>query len=443
MVLIQDIRPGSIADRLGIHPGDTLISVNGQSPKDILDYRFLMSDEEIRLFTRSQDGSLRESIIYKEFDEDIGLEFEDALFDGIRRCHNRCIFCFVDQLPPGLRESLYVKDDDYRLSFLHGNFISLTNLTDDEISSIKRMRLSPLYVSVHSTNPDVRAKMMGNHKAGKIMAILRDLTEAGIEIHTQVVLCKGINDGPELDRTIADLARLWPGVRSCGVVPVGLTRHRDRLANISPFTWQDAASIIQHTMVLGRKFLEDIGTRFIFIADEFFLLAGVNFPKRGYYEDFCQKENGIGIARDFMDSCQRELRRAKRLIRKGILKIGERWISVATGVSGAKVLAMETPALQEIEGLHLKIYAIPNRLFGPLVTVSGLVAGGDIISALKGQELGDELLIPKVMLRYQGDKFLDDTTIEDISDSLGVKVKCVEAGGKSFIRAVLGEEYEE
>ncbi|HHY47449.1 MAG TPA: DUF512 domain-containing protein, partial [Firmicutes bacterium] len=379
IVTIDEVQPGSIADRHGIHAGNILEAVNDRPVRDVLEYRFLTADEDVLLSIVSPSGP-RKISIHKQYGEDIGLVFRDPLFDGIRRCRNRCIFCFVDQLPGGMRESLYLKDDDYRLSFLQGNFVTLTNLSREDLDRIKEMRLSPLYISVHSTSPETRAAMMQNRRAGDIMYILRELADAGIEMHTQVVLCKGVNDGNLLRKTVMDLSALWPQVRSCGIVPVGVTKYQRYARPFAPISPSDAGPVIDDIDDMAKGFVKRFNSRFVFAADEFYLLAGRPFPGRRYYEGFWQKENGIGIARDFIDSFRRYVRGMER--RAGDISFKKRRVSVITGVSGARVLMHEAARLSGIPGLEVRIHPIANDFFGHSVTVSGLVTGGDIIRFL-------------------------------------------------------------
>ncbi len=433
--VVDVVRAGSIADELGIEQGDRLLTINGSRPGDLIDYRFLCADDSIQIEIMKKNCDVWACDIEKDFDEDLGIGFARDTFDGIRNCANRCIFCFVDQMPPGMRETLYVKDDDFRLSFLHGNFITLTNLTDKDMERIVGMRLSPLYISVHTTNPELREKLLGSPNAVKIMQQMSILAEAGIEIHAQIVLCPGINDGAELDRTINDLASLYPSVKSVAIVPVGLTRFRRGLADLRKFTRKEAEALIGHLQSIREEFLERFDDPLVYPADEFFVLAAQDFPQAGYYRDFPQTENGVGLVRLFYDSfvgCQgllpEELAQNKS-------------IAIVTGVSGGYVLEPVVNRLNKIRNLHVKTICAVNAYFGEDVTAAGLLTGQDIIDALKREETCfDLILLPSVTCKKDEPVFLDGKTPDELEQELGVKVQVVdtEQGAEHLIKAIIG-----
>jgi putative radical SAM enzyme (TIGR03279 family) len=419
-LVIERVAPGSIAAELGMEPGDRLVAVNGLPVEDILDYRFLTCEEELTITLVKANGEEWLCDVEKDFDDDLGVDFAGGGLEPIRRCQNRCLFCFVDQMPRGLRPTLYVKDDDYRLSFTQGNFITLTNLRERDLERIIRQRLSPLYISVHTTNPALREKMLGHPRAGKIMEQLHRLGQGGIEMHTQVVLCPGINDGVELERTVRDLVNLWPAVRSVAIVPVGLTRYREGLFPLRPFTREEAGEIVEQVQTWQDHCLERCARAVVFASDEFYLLAEKEVPPALRYDDFPQTENGVGLVRLFLDEWEQvspSLPRALPCRRK---------VTVATGVLAERVLAPVVDRLNEIENLAVELAVIPNRLFGPQVTVTGLVSGKDILAALEGQNAGQTLILPAVMLRQPEQIFLDGMTVQELSSLLDRPVIAVD-----------------
>lgn len=419
-VLIEEVLPGSIADEVGIETGDLLLLINGQKPRDLIDYRFICSDDELELEIQKKDGEVWVCEIEKDFDEDLGIRFLEDTFDGIRSCANRCIFCFIDQMPPGMRNSLYVKDDDYRLSFLHGNFVTLTNLTRLDLDRILRMRLSPLYISVHTTNPILREEMLGNRKAGEIYKQLTELAEAGIQMQTQIVLCPGVNDGPELDKTIQDLALLWPSVKSIAIVPVGLTGYRENLKPLRKFTGVEAEGLVNTIHDYQKRFIEKFGSPLVYLADEFYVLAGAEFPDSKYYGDFPQLENGVGLARLFYDSFNREQNELPAKLPT------EKNIAIITGISGEAVLNPVVSRLNQIKDLYVELIAVKNTYFGGHVTVTGLLTGKDIIETLKNNKEFDEILLPSVMCKRDEPVFLDGITPKQLELELGTPVRVVD-----------------
>jgi putative radical SAM enzyme (TIGR03279 family) len=412
-LLIESVTPGSIADEFELEPGDRLLAVNGHRMRDIIDYSyFTASDEELLLEIGRMDGEVWELEVEREDGEPLGLTFPAALPSN---CRNNCLFCFVHQLPKGLRKPLYVKDEDYRLSFLNGNYVTLANITKAELKRIIEQRLSPLYISVHATNPELRQQLLGRTHIPPILEQLKALVAARISLHTQVVLCPGINDGPELERTVADLAALYPAVQSLAIVPLGLTSHRQKLPQLQAIDGQYAKSFIQQWGPRARQLARHLGEPFLFLADEFYLKAGLPFPPLREYGDLPQIENGVGLVPLFLKDAAKVVKTAKPL--------GDFSATVATGVSAFGFVTDFLAGLSAKTGLKLNATAVENRLFGPSVTVSGLVAGNDIISALEGKEIGRTLLIPDVMLKEGEGVFLDDVSLEELASRLGCRVE--------------------
>ncbi|WP_073238694.1 DUF512 domain-containing protein [Desulforamulus putei] len=430
-LLITGVDRDSIADQLGIQPGDRLVAINDQPVRDILDYRFLCANEELVARVVTGDGEEWEIEIEKDYEEDLGLDFGEHSFGPTRRCRNRCLFCFVDQMAPGMRETLYIKDDDYRLSFWQGNFVTLTNVDEAELQRIIDQRLGPLYISVHTTNPDLRRRMLNNRHAGKIMDQLTRLAEAGIEMQTQVVLCPGINDGKELVRTIEDLSRLWPRVHSLAVVPVGITKFREGLFNLRPFNREEARAVVELIEDYQRKFLARWDYPFVYASDEFYVMAGKPIPPTENYGDFPQTENGVGLARLFLDEWE--------LLKEDLPDRIEhnRTVTLVTGMSGEPFLRQVVEGLNQVAGLQVNLEVVKNTFFGETVTVTGLLTARDIIDSLQGKEIGDLLVLPTVMLRNGEDVFLDDLRVRDVSQQLRVPVAVVE-GPRDLVEVALG-----
>lgn len=424
-LLIESVIPGSIASELEIEPGDRLVAVNGRPLRDIVDYNFHADGEELLLEIVKPSDDVWEVEVERDDDEPLGLVFaapEPA------RCGNRCVFCFVHQLPKGLRRPLYVKDEDYRLSFLYGNYVTLSNIGEEDLQRIIEQRLSPLYISVHATDPALRERLLGRKGIIPILDIMTRLAEARITMHTQVVLCPGWNDGDALLRTVADLAALYPRVASLAIVPVGLTRHRDRLPPLEPVSADYARDFIDEWLPEARRLADAFGEPFLFLADEFFIKAGVPFPSLDFYGDFPQIENGVGMIPLFMDEADRVLRRARRM--------KPRTLTVVTGHSPYRYLADFLARLSARTGITFQPVAIPNRLFGESVTVTGLVAGRDILSELAGRNLGDGVLIPDVMLKEGEGVFLDDLTIGALEQGLGVPVVVVPSSPEGVMEGI-------
>jgi len=428
--VIRSIDPGSpLAGRAQV--GDSLISINGRRIVDVLDYKFYAYDTRLHVVLRRPDGEEYGVELRKAEGGDLGLDFESYLMDAPRSCANRCVFCFIDQLPKGMRESMYFKDDDARLSFLLGNYITLTNLSAREIERIIALHVSPVNVSVHTTDPELRCRMLRNPRAGEGLAVMRRFAAAGIVMNCQIVCCPGLNDGEELTRTMEDLLALYPGVRSVSVVPVGLTRYREGLYPLTPFTAELAARTIDQVTAFGERCLERVGSRIFFCGDEMYLKAGRAIPPEDFYEDYVQLENGVGMLR-LMET---EFRAALKLADApdGVP------FSIATGTAAAPffegLLALGRARFLNLDG---RVHAIRNDFFGPSINVTGLVTGQDLIAQLRGRELGERLFISQNMLRRQELDFLDGVTLEEASRALGVPVYPVEQDGFALWDAVSG-----
>lgn len=435
MVKVLAVLPRSIAEKAGVRGGDVLVSINQNEIRDVLDYRFYLTDTNVSVTLLRGEASYTVHINKGEYD-DIGLSFETPLMDKKHSCTNRCVFCFIDQLPPGMRESLYFKDDDDRLSFLHGNYVTLTNLKDADIDRIIKMHISPVNVSVHTTNPELRVKMMKNKHAGEVLSYLGRMADAGIALCTQIVLCKGLNDGVELDRTMRDLIQYHPSLRSCAIVPVGLTKYREKLYPLEAFSPEECAAVIEQVNAFGEECLQKFGTRIFYCSDEFYVRAGLPLPEEDYYEDYSQIENGVGMLTSMRSEFDLELDYLDELL-SGFC--APRTVSVATGMAAHEhISSLAKELMARVEGLTVNVYPIVNNFFGESVTVAGLLTGGDVIEQLMGKDLGDELLFPAVMLRADGDVFLDDMTPDELSARLGVPVRPSENDGAKLIAALLG-----
>lgn len=432
-VVITGVQPGSLAEKKHINTGDILLRVNGHDITDVLDYRFYIVNQKVVAELKTDRG-FKVALFKKEEYEDVGLDFETYLMDKKRRCCNNCIFCFIDQLPKGMRESLYFKDDDARLSFLMGNYITLTNLSEHDVSRIIEMHISPVNISVHTMNPELRVKMMRNKNAGKALEIIPRLAESGIKINCQLVLCNGINDGAELERTLKDLSKFYPAAESIAVVPVGITDYRDGLYNLKPYEKQSSGDVIDIIEKFGDKFKKEHGQRLAFAADEFYLKAGRKIPDAEFYEDMSQLENGVGMAALLKSEFE------EALLQNSVKKLEKkRKISIATGTAAKPFIDKLAESVQNsIAGFDCKVYSIVNDFFGHKITVAGLVTGGDLIKQLEGKELGDELLIPSAMLRSGSDVFLDDVTVEEVSRRLNIKVTPVSNDGHELFCAAAG-----
>ena len=428
------VEPDSLAEEAGIEAGDVLLKLSGHEIHDILEYRYLMSEYEVTVTIEKKNGDIEEIIIENDY-EDIGIEFESGLMDKAKSCTNKCIFCFIDQLPKGMRETVYFKDDDTRLSFLQGNYVTLTNMSDEELDRMIAMRVSPINISVHTTNPELREKMLNNRFAGRVYDIMKRFSENNIHMNCQIVLCPGINDGPELERTVFDIRKLYPYVDSLAIVPVGLTGHREGLCELEEFDKEGSKKVIERVTRWQEEFLREIGTRLVYLSDEFYINAGVELPQPEDYEGYPQIENGVGL----IPSLKEEFFVALPMV-KGKKK--NRHISVVTGELAYEFIKGLCEELEEKTGITIDVYAIKNEFFGGGVNVSGLVVGRDIINQLKGKIKTKELFIPQVMLRDNDDIFLDDVTVEDIEKELDVKITAVLNDGYDFVEKLLDTELE-
>lgn len=432
--IIRRVRQGSIAAELGLEPGDALLSVNGNEIEDIFDYQYYTEDEDIVLLIRKADGEPWELEIEKDEDEDLGLEFESGLMDEYRSCRNKCLFCFIDQMPPGMRRTLYFKDDDSRLSFLQGNYVTLTNMSEQDIRRIIRYRLEPINISFHTTDPELRCRMLNNRFAGEALKKVDMLCQGGIEMNGQIVLCKGINDGEKLEASIRDLTGYLPLLKSVSVVPVGLTRFRDGLCDLAPFTKEDAREVLSVIHRWQDEIFSRCGTHFIHAGDEWYLLAGEELPDADRYDGYLQLENGVGMLRLLMDEFAAGFEKLSGDSRK-------RRVSIATGMLAAPCIrAMAEKIREKYPNVRPQVFPIRNDFFGERITVSGLVTGQDLIAQLSGQDLGEELLIPCNMLKADEDIFLDDVSAKELSDALQVPAVIVKSSGQDLIDAVLGKK---
>ena len=429
-ITIAGVVPGSPADERGIKSGDRLLSVNGILPRDTIEYSFLSCGEEARLRVRSGRRD-RTVLVRKDCDTNLGLIFESDCFNGVKRCRNHCLFCFVDQLPPGLRSPLYEKDDDYRLSFLHGNFLTMTNLDEREFRRIENLHLSPLYISVHATDPGVRGILLGRRGLVPVLDQLERLAEGGVTMHIQVVLCPGINDGDVLNRTVDDLVVLWPQVASVGIVPVGLTRFRQASPQIRAFTRAECAGLIRQVVDLQEALIRQLGVSFVYLADEFFIRARRPFPRAGSYDRFPQLENGIGNGRLFQDEFRKlasglpgRLRRPRRFF-------------VATGRAGAAVLEPAIRRLRWIRNLDVSLIPVASTFFGPRISVTGLLTGRDLVWGLRGLQ-GEETLLPNIMLKQDTSLLLDGMSVEQVASRTGCRLRVLEPTAAALVAAVLG-----
>jgi len=425
-LIVDRVMPGSIAEELEVEPGDRLVSVNGHRLRDVIDYNYFTADDALLLELEKADGDLWELEVEREEGEPLGLSFQAP---APARCGNNCVFCFVHQLPKGLRTPLYVKDEDYRLSFLYGNYVTLANIGQSDLERIKEQRLSPLYISVHATEPGLREKLLGKADILPILEVMKELAAARITMHTQVVLCPGLNDGDAFARTVEDLAAMHPRVASLAVVPVGLTAHRLRLPALEPVGKEFAHSFVTHWHPKARELAERLGEPFLFLADEFFLKAELPFPPLEEYGDLPQIENGVGMIPLFLSDAEEVLEEAKPL------KPGR--VTLVTGHSPYGYLADFLDKLARITGVTLNPVAIDNRLFGESVTVTGLVSGGDIVSGLAGKDLGEMVLVPEVMVKEGEGVFLDDLSLEELERQLKVPVVTVEASSFGIYQALV------
>ncbi|ACK66267.1 FeS-containing oxidoreductase [Rippkaea orientalis PCC 8801] len=418
---ISQVLPNSIAEEIGFEVGDALVSINGIKLRDLIDYQFLCSDEFLELEVIDSKGKIHQVEIEKDYDENLGLEFETALFDGLIQCNNHCPFCFIDQQPPGKRDSLYLKDDDYRLSFLYGSYLTLTNLTQKEWERIEQMRLSPLYVSVHATEPDVRIRLLKNPRAGQIIEQFQWFQERQLQIHAQVVVCPGINDGIHLERTLTDLASFHQGdiptIISAAVVPVGLTRFRPTEDELIPVTPEKAKEVIKQVQTLQKQFSHKLGSNFAWLADEWFLIGQEELPPESHYEDYPQIGNGVGSIRQFIKEFQTKATQLHRV--KMAAPVTLTWV---VGNAVEQAFQPLVKQLNEVEGLTINLAALRSDYWGQEISVTGLLTGQDLLTGLQGKALGDGLLLPSVMLKHDDTLFLDDLTVEAIEKQLNISI---------------------
>lgn len=431
--IVKFVEPESIAEEMGIESGDKLISINGKVIEDVFDYHYYVNDEEILVLIQKANGEEWELEIEKDCEEDLGIVFEQGLMDEYRSCRNKCVFCFIDQMPKGMRDTLYFNDDDSRLSFLQGNYITLTNMSDHDVERIIKYHLEPINISFHTTNPELRCKMLHNRFAGDALQKVDRFFESGIQMNGQIVLCKGMNDGEELERTIHDLTKYIPHLQSVSVVPVGLTKYRDGLCALEPFCKEDAIQVLNTIEKWQRILYETYGTHFIHAGDEWYILAEREIPGEEQYDGYLQLENGVGMLRLFQDEFQEaflELQGDER----------ELEVSLATGVLAFPYLQEALDKLKEkFPNLKTHLYSIRNDFFGERITVAGLVTGQDLIGQLKGNKLGTKLLLPCNMFRDGEDVFLDDVTLTTVKETLQVEVDIVKSSGREFIEAIIGE----
>lgn len=430
---IKSVEEGSIAQELEIEPGDYLLAVNDTELKDIFDYHFICNDEFITVLIEKPNGEQWELEIEKEYNEDIGIDFEQGLMDNYRSCTNKCMFCFIDQMPPGMRETLYFKDDDARLSFLQGNYITLTNMKDQDLDRIIKYRLSPINISIHTVNPELRVKMLHNRFAGEALKKLQKLYDNRIEMNSQIVLCKGINDGAELERSIEYLSNMLPYMESLSVVPVGLTKFRDNLAPLKKFNKEDAIEVLNTIHKWQDKLLKEHGTRFVFASDEWYLTAQMPIPDEDYYEGYNQIENGVGMIRSLEDEVDDYLATLT-----GDDRIKK--VSLATAVLASPIIKRQTEKVAEkYPNIDCNVYTILNDYFGRDITVAGLLTGQDIINQLKDKDLGDYLILPDVLLRSGEEVLLDDLTVSDLEKALQIEIRIVKSDGTSLIDTILND----
>ena len=431
-VIISSVDASSPCAKKGTRAGDTLISINGNEINDVLDYRFYLQDQKLLIAYLDQNGKAKKVTVKKDTFDDIGLSFESYLMDEQHACSNNCVFCFVHQMPKGMRKTLYFKDDDSRMSFLFGSYVTLTNLCEREVQRIIDMHISPVNVSVHTMNPALRVEMMKNKNAGECLKILPRLAAAGIELNTQLVLCPGINDGPELEYSLAELEKLMPSLRSIAAVPVGLTKYRDHLPHLEPYNKETARAVIETMDAFGEKCLARYGRRVAYCADEFYLNAELPLPDSSYYEDFPQLENGVGLWKsleaEFLDA----------LDASDAPYDADFSVSLATGVAAYPLLQFfKKQLLAHYPRAQIDVYCIENDFFGHSVTVAGLITAQDLIAQLKGKQLHGRLLIPSVMLKNDEDIFLDDYSLEDVEKALGVKIQVTENNGEALLAAIM------
>ena len=431
--IISKVEAGSIAEQLELEPGDCLLAINGQKIEDVFDYQYLVNDEYLLVLVQKSNGEEWELEIEKDYDADLGVEFENGLMDEYKSCCNKCMFCFIDQMPKGMRETLYFKDDDSRLSFLQGNYVTLTNMKDKDIDRIIHYHLAPINVSVHTTNPKLRCKMLHNRFAGEALKKIKRLSDASIEMNGQVVLCKGVNDGEELERTIRDLTAYIPQMQSVSVVPVGLSKYREGLYPLEPFAKEDAKAVLACIHKWQDYCMEHYGMHFIHAGDEWYLLAKEELPEEERYDGYIQLENGVGMITLLRNEFTEALQTAtadEHLTRR---------VTLATGLLAAPILSELTAMLSsKFPGIEVQVMPIRNDFFGENITVSGLLTGQDILAQLRDKKLGDVLLLPSNLLRSGEEVLLDDVTLADLKRTLQVKIDIVKSSGQDLLNAMIG-----
>jgi len=431
--LIVNVIEGSIADELGIEKGDKLISINEEEIVDVFDYEFLVDDEEIIVEIEKANDEIWEVEIEKDAEMDLGLVFESYLMDCEKRCHNKCVFCFIDQLAPNMRKTVHFKDDDYRLSFLHGNYVTLTNVKEHDIDRIIKYKLSPMNISVQVTDVEKRQEMLKNKNSHKILDYISKFYNAGIKMNTQVVLCKNFNDGKYLEKTIEDLVKYAPQIQSLSIVPVGLSKYRENLTHIEDFNKDDAVEVTEMITKFQKRFKEEIGTSFVYASDEFYILAGKEIPKYEVYENFYQIENGVGMIALFKREYEQYLNEIVFELKE------EREVTVVTGkITDGFMNNIKDELEAKFEGLKVNVYSIFNEFFGPEITVTGLLTGQDIVNQLKFKSLGSKVMLCENMFKADEDKFLDDMTLSEVEEALGTKCEKVANDGMEFIKSILG-----
>lgn len=434
--IINGVKKGSIAEECNIEPGDILISINSQKIEDVIEYQFIEADEYIELEIQNKNGEIVIYDIEKDYDEELGLEFSNPIIDSVRSCNNNCVFCFVDQLPEGMRETLYIKDDDSRLSFLQGNFITMTNMKDSDIDKMIKYRISPVNISVHTTNPELRKKMLNNRFAGDILDKMKKLNDADIKMNAQIVCVPGYNDKMELDRTINELSAFSKNLYSVAVVPIGITKHRAELEKLEIFKLETASELIDQIEAFQKRFKNDLNRRFVYASDEFYVIADKALPPYENYEDFSQIENGVGLIRMFEKQIIESLDNLNLLSLEETCKKIK--ITIATGTSAYNFMKyISSLVMKAIPQIQIDVEKIINNFFGETITVAGLITGTDIYEQLKDKNLGDCLLLPSVMLRSDGTAFLDDETIDGLSEKLKLQVRVCPVDGNKFVDEIL------
>lgn len=442
--LIKAIEPGSIAEELELEPGDRLLQINGNEVEDIFDYEYYVDSESMLMLVEKSDGEQWELEIENDY-EDLGITFENGLMSDYKSCSNKCIFCFIDQMPPGMRDTLYFKDDDSRLSFLQGNYITLTNMKDHDIERIIKFKLAPINISVHTTNPKLRCEMLHNRFAGSALEKIDTLYDAGIPMNGQIVLCRGVNDGEELDHTIRDLAKYLPHMTSVSVVPVGLSRYREGLYPLEPFTKEDAMQTLEIIERWQRQLYEEHGFHFIHASDEFYILAEQELPEEARYDGYPQLENGVGMLRLLDTEVSDALEALAAGLSDGETAVPEEeTVSIATGVLAYPYLKRQIDKItSQYPQKKVNLYCIRNEFFGEMITVAGLITGQDIMTQLSEQDLGSRLLLPACMFRSGEEVFLDDITRTEVQKALQVPVDIVKSSGQDLVKAVLYQDIEE